>query len=420
MGQPRGCASQEDPLARSSRLTSRWSGVFNAISLTLLVACASPGVPPGGPERHVPPIITRTQPDTNAVNVRGKQFVIHFDEVISERAGSAASLNDLVLISPRNSAAEVDWHRTSLSIHPHKGWLPNTAYTVTLLPGISDLRGNVRTTETVVSFSTGPTIPPTSISGELFDWLSGLPINTGMVEARASTDTSLVYLTASDSVGHYRIRGLPPGQYQVRGYSDANRNRALDPGEAFDTTRVYLKDSLDLELLAFAHDSTGPRLGTVAVEDSVTLRAIFDTPLDPRVKLDPTHFTLTGTDSSRIAIVSVTPARPDTTRATPNVQPVSQSVIPIPQRRTAAAKMALPKPTRPLLVRDVIIVIATPLHRGSSYKLTALNAVGPTGRALSSDKTFAVPNLPKPVPRDTSRKPVAVPPAPARPGRPQQ
>ena len=150
----------------------RRTSVFNAMAMIALVACASPGVPPGGPERHVPAAITRTEPDTNAVNVRGKQFVIHFDEVIAEKPGSAASLNDLVLISPRNSAPDVDWHRTSLSIHPHKGWLPNTAYTVTLLPGIADLRGNVRTTETVVSFSTGPTIPATSISGELFDWLS--------------------------------------------------------------------------------------------------------------------------------------------------------------------------------------------------------------------------------------------------------
>jgi hypothetical protein len=390
------------------------------MAMIALVACASPGLPPGGPERHIPPVIVRTEPDTNAVNVRGKQFVIHFDEVIAERPGSAASLNDLVLISPRNSAPEVDWHRSSLSIHPHKGWLPNTAYTVTLLPGIADLRGNVRTTETVVSFSTGPTIPATSISGELFDWLSGLPVNTGMVEARPSTDTALVYLTASDSVGHYRIHGLPAGQYQVRGYVDGNRNRALDPGEAFDTTRVYLKDSLDLELLAFTHDSTGPRLGTVAVEDTVTLRAIFDTPLDPRLKLDPTHFTLTASDSSRIAIVSVAPARPDTTRATPNVQPLSQSVIPIPPRRTAAAKLVLPKPTRPLLIRDVIIVVAKGLRPGASYKLTAINAIGPTGRTLSSDKTFAIPNLPKSAPRDTARKPASVPHPAVPSGRPAQ
>ena len=387
-----------------------------AIAMASLAGCASPGLPPGGPERHTPPEITRTEPDTNALNVRGKRFVVHFDEVIAERPAGASSLNDLVLISPRNSAPQVAWHRTSLSIHPQKGWLPNTAYTVTLLPGIADLRGNVRKTGAVVSFSTGATIPTTSISGELFDWLSGLPINAGMVEARPSTDTSLAYLTASDSIGHYRIRGLPPGQYQVRGYSDANHNRALDPGEAFDTTRVYLKDSLDLELLAFTHDSTGPRLGSVVVQDSVTLRAIFNTPLDPRLKLDATQFTLTGADSSRVAIVSASAARPDTALATPTFQPVSQSIVPIPKRRVTAPKMVLPKPTRPLLIRDVMVVVAKPLRPGASYKLTAVNAVGPTGRTLSSDKTFAIPNLSKRAPADSARKPVALPHAATFPG----
>ena len=391
--------------------------VFNAMAMLTLFACASPGVPPGGPERHTPPMITRIQPDTNSVAVRGKEFVVHFDEVISERPASAASLNDLVLISPRNGAPVVDWHRSSLSIRPKKGWRPNTTYTVTLLPGITDLRGNVRTISTVVTFSTGPSIPRTVLGGTLFDWLSGLPVNTGMVEARPVTDTSVVYVAASDSIGHYRMLGLPPAQYEIRGYVDQNRNRALDPGEPFDTTSASLADSLNLELLAFAHDSTGPRLGSVAVEDSVTIRAIFDTPLDPRLPLAPSQFTLTGPDSARVVIVSVKAARQDSTRAAPVLPPVSRSVIPIPQRRPATSTLVLPKPTRPLLVRDVLIVVAKPLHAGSTYRLTAVNAVGPTGRALSSDRTFGVPSLARPpAASNTPPKPAA--PTLRLPGRP--
>jgi hypothetical protein len=56
----------------------------------------------------------------------------------------------------------------------------------------------------------------------------------------------------------------------------------------------------------------------------------------------------------------------------------------------------LPKPTRPLLVRDVIIVVAKPLQPGAAYRLDALNATGPTGRKLSSDRTFTVPKKEKP------------------------
>src|SRR5665213_4500782 len=102
LGSTRGRTAQEDSLARSRALKALSTSVVNAIATVALVACASPGLPPGGPERHTPPMITRIQPDNNSVGVRGKEFVVHFDEVISEHPAGATSLNDLVLISPRH------------------------------------------------------------------------------------------------------------------------------------------------------------------------------------------------------------------------------------------------------------------------------------------------------------------------------
>ena len=375
-------------------MRSRGEAAVYASMLLGIAGCASPGLPPGGPERHVPPAIVRIQPDTNAVNVRGREFVIKFDEVISEHPSNASSLGDLVLISPRSGAPRVDWHRSSITIRPSKGWKANTAYTVTLLPGVADLRGNVMKTQTVVTFSTGPSIPATTLSGTIFDWLTGIPSNSGLIEAHTLNDTTTVYVAASDSIGHYGMRGLPPAQYLVRGILDANRNRALDPSEAYDTTAVYLKDSLNLELLAFAHDSTGPKLGNVRASDSVTVHASFDTPLDPRVPLATSDFRLTGPDSAGIAIVSVKAFNPDSAMRAPAIPLVPQSAIPIPPPRATRATMVLPKPTRPLLVREIVLIAVTPLRPGVTYKLTVLNATGPTGKKLSSDKTF---ELPKPV-----------------------
>jgi hypothetical protein len=373
-------------------------------------------------------MITSIQPDTNSVGVRGKEFVIHFDEVISEHPASASSLREIVLISPKSGSPNVDWHRSSISIRPKKGWKANTAYTVTLLPGVTDLRGNIRTAPTVVTFSTGPSIPNTVIGGTLFDWLTGRPSNTALVEAHVLNDTSTIYVGASDSIGHYSMRGLPPGQYVVHGYIDANHNRALDPSEAFDTSAVYLKDTLNLELLAFAHDSTGPKLAAVSTLDSVTIHAIFDTPLDPRLPLATSQFTLTGPDSARVALVSVMPSHPDTAHTAPAAAPVPQSAIPIPQRRPAKPAMVLPKPTRPLLVREVRIVVATPLRAGATYRLTALNATGPTGKKLSSDKTFEIPKAVTRPDSAAAKKPAGAPPIrpttpptrPLRSGKPRQ
>ena len=395
-------------------------------------ACARPGLPPGGPERHTPPMITRIRPDTNTVNVRGDEMVVDFDEVISERPGGAsADLSGLVLVSPRDGAPVVDWHRSSITIRPRHGWRKNTAYTVTLLPGIADLRGNVRGNTVAVTFSTGPTIPATTLTGTLFDWLMGTPVITGLVEARPVTDTSIIYVGVTDSLGRYRLRGLPAAQYLVRGIIDRNANRGLDPGEAFDSTRVNLADSLSLELLAFAHDSVGPRLSSVAPQDSVTLRANFTTPIDPRVALTAAQFVLIAPDSSRIAVTKAIPASADTTSRTTTplaakVQPQSGgaaggSVVPVPQP-TRRATAPVPKPSLPLLFRDVVITIARPLRPGATYRLHATDVRAPTGRTATSDLAFTVPNF---APPDTSktRKAQPVPrehrvPTPPQPGRP--
>lgn len=421
MVDPCGCTAREAALVRGhvrrTTRTTSWDtrgASSSAIMMALLLtACASPGAPPGGPERHTPPMITRIEPDTNTVNVHGSEFIIHFDEVISERPTGAATLGDLVLISPRDRAPVVDWHRSSISIHPERGWRRNTAYTVTLLPGVSDLRGNVRAAPTQVTFSTGPTIPRTQVRGTMFDWLNGTPVAVGLVEARPFADTTLAYVAATDSLGHFAMRGLPAGSYHVRGFLDQNRNRGLDPGEPFDTTSSTLADSLALDLYAFAHDSLGPRLGSVSVQDSITLHAIFDTPLDPRVPLDPARFALVGPDSARVALRAVNPTRPDTAGAhpvTPPPAPVSQSAVPIPQPRAAPARV-LPKPSRPLLFRDVTIITAAPLRRGATYRLQAIAATGPTGRTLTSEKTFVVPAA---APADTTRPGARPPSRPAR------
>lgn len=379
-------------------------------TLLALGACARPGVPPGGPERHTPPMIKRIRPDTNAVNVRGDEMVVDFDEVISERpSGASSTLSDLVLISPRDGSPVVDWHRSSLAIHPRRGWRKNTAYTVTILPGIADLRGNVRGNTVTVTFSTGSTIPATVLAGTLFDWLEGTPVITGIVEARPVADTSVIYIGATDSVGHFRLRGLPPAQYIVRGIIDRNANRGLDPGEAYDSARVSVADSLSLELLAFAHDSVGPKLSAVTPQDSVTLRANFGTPLDPRVPLTAAQFVVIAPDSTRVPVTVAIRASADTVpHATSplasRVQPQSGgsaggSVVPLPQppRR---GQLPLPKPAVPLLYRDVVITLSHALRPGLAYVLRATGVRGPTGHVATSNLTFTVP---KPAPPDTTR-----------------
>ena len=214
------------------------------------VSCASPGVPPGGPEDRSPPRVLRISPDTGATDVRPKEVVFRFDEVVSETprgagvggsggagtAGAGDPLEPLFLVSPRVGSVEVDWRRESVAVRPRRGFRDSTTYTVTLLPGLADLRDNVRDSATVLVFSTGPARARNRIGGVVFDWVNGKPAARAIVEAISADST--VYYTIADSVGRFSIANLPIGSYLLKGVVDVNANRATDPREAFDTVQV--------------------------------------------------------------------------------------------------------------------------------------------------------------------------------------
>ncbi|HEU4642405.1 MAG TPA: Ig-like domain-containing protein, partial [Gemmatimonadaceae bacterium] len=414
------------------------------IAALALLGCAQPGAPPGGPEDKVPPKLLSVSPESGAVNVRAKEVEMKFDEVLSERpaASGASTLDQLVLISPRDGDPHVGWHRSTLTIHGRHDFLPNTAYTVTLLPGLADLRGNVRKEGTTIVFSTGPTIPSTRLTGIVFDWGAGRPLANAAVMAVARPDSDLRYVARADSNGRFALPALRPGTYTVTGFADANNDWAATGREAYDTAHVVLRDSARVELLAFVHDTIGPTIQNVATIDSVTIRATFDKPLDPAQKVDASLFTLRASDSTVVPLKLAMPSstwdsthvdttkRADTTAAArlpagppprPG-QPVQPGQPPGARAgRDTTHRAPAPRPSRPVPVSEVVIVTARPLTPGGTYRLSAHGVRNLLGHASNSSRSFVVPKgaeatagapgaRPK-APRPGGKPPAAKPPA---------
>ena len=403
------------------------------ILLVALVACAQQGFPPGGPPDKDPPKLLKTTPDSNARNVTSKEVNFQYDEVLSERPGGASSLDALVLISPRDGAPRVGWHRTRISVRGHKDWKPNTTYVIDVLPGISDLRGNADKLGYHLVFSTGPEIAGASISGVVFDWPAGHPAPNALVEAVSHPD-STIYIDRADSLGRFTISHMPAGSFTVIGWIDANSNHDLDPHELQDSATVTLKDTARVELLAFIHDSIGPHVVTVEVRDSLTLHASFDKPVDPVQALDSTHIMLRAADSSLIstkAIVSAreidkqrsdSMARADSIRARHDTafrrQYQAQHRAPTDSNAVAAlrrtALLATLKPSKPVPVSDILISLKQPLTAGATYRLEAKDIHNLMGIAASSIRSFTVPKPapPPPPPKTHAAPPGAKPAAP--------
>lgn len=438
---------------------------WRAVALVALAACASPGTPPGGPPDTTPPKVVQVVPESGSVNASPSAVVFRFDEVISERPVGASRLDDMFLVSPRGRGVDVTWSRDEIWIRAIGGWKKNAVYTITMLPGIADLRNNVLKRGQTLVFATGPTIANTRIAGMLFDWVKGTASPNSLIEAIARVDTTLAYVALTDSSGRFRIDHVPPGDYLMRGAvpSGAIQSRTFDRRRAFDTVAVSLRDSVSVELLAFVHDTLGPRIATLTVRDSVTLRVTLDQPVAAGLPITRAMFTLRTKDSTEVPIDSVFSAdafakwetaqrdsvvrrdsveraRADTTKRPPpraradtlqRAPPLTDAER-ADSTRADSVKKAAPKPSKASPINEVVIRLVTPLPAQSAFRLHVRDIRGLLGRARPSDRAFvtpkapvakdstAAPGAPRPpaaAPRDSSgaARPTATPPQPRPP-----
>jgi uncharacterized protein (DUF2141 family) len=383
--------------------------------LAALAACASSGPPPGGPEDKAPPQIVSVTPDSGQVNVKVKEVQFRFDEVVSDRPAGAASLDRMFLISPRNGGVRVGWHRSRIGVRPERGFRDSTAYRITMLPGIADLRGNVRKDGATVVFSTGPTFPSLGIIGVVFDWASQNVVNGAYVEAVARRDTSIVYLSATDTSGQFDLGPLPVGVYTVRALIDQNSNREFDRNEKWDSTSVTVTTTRpSIELDVIERDTVPPAFAAVNVEDSVSVMISFDKPIDPTIPLQPALVSLRRADSSEITVTRVewasvyarARAAADSARRADSLRAAGRGNPPptaLPPRLAPRPGPPPRKPRAPAPERAIVAIVSpsTPMLPGQTIRVSTRGIRNLVGK--SSELTRSV-TVPRPVPRDTAQR----------------
>ena len=391
--------------------------------VAVAAACASMQAPTGGVITKIPPKLVVVTPDTNARNSKAREVVFRFDKVIYE--GSRGTLEKLVVISPSEGDPVVEWRREAIAVRPKKGFRPNMAYTVTLLPGVTDLQNNRSSKPFQTAFATGATIPRGALRGIAFDWIGQRAVAGARIEATMPTDTAFRWQAASDSLGRFVLPNLPASQLVVRVYVDQNSNRQLDRRELFDSVTLTLADSARRDFYMFSHDTLGPRLDLVTVVDSQTLRVKFDPAVLPGSVIDTASFIVTRMkDTTRLAIrrvalgatfdssavlrrkfVADSTTRADTTTAgrrrrvtedslrTANVRDsISRAQIAaIRAARDTIKKEIAPKPNRLAPPAEWVIELLQPLESASITRIQSVDVKGLTGavRAKGTQRDFS-------------------------------
>ena len=412
-----------------------------AAALLMLTGCANQSAPPGGPPDLAPPLVLKVSPQNNAVGAKPKAVVLQFDEVISESPKGAKDLAELVFISPKSGVPKVDWGRSKIEIRPSKGWKANTVYSVVIKRGLQDLRNNSIDSTIRLVFSTGGTIPNTSITGVAFNWQATKGMSGGVVEAIAPDSTT--YQVVTDSVGRFDLRYAPPGRYTLRAYDDRNSNRTLEPLEIWDTVSVTLTQTASAELYAFGHDTVGLRISDIALVDSGGgVKVTFDKPYAPTQVFDPGSIVVKRPDSSAVGIRLIrTPeerAMADSLRArakrdsiariaarqdsTPALRARTDSIARVKRadsvsaadrteraareaQRLAAARSGRrlspvdttppPKMRRPELFNEVYITFNSVLPPQTQFRVEVKRLRSLSGTVRSPSRTFSTPKAPK-------------------------
>jgi Bacterial Ig-like domain len=419
-------SERTEKTARRERTESL--SVFSVFSVLSLLACARIEPPPGGPPDRAPPRLIAIHPDSFAV-LRGFKgdADFQFDEVISEggtpnRGEGTGGLEKLIVLSPTTNVPDVRWRRSRISVRPKEGWRPNRVYRVQLLPGVTDLRNNRSEQGAVLTFTTGAPRPQNILQGVVVDWSTSRPAAGALVIA-ALMPESLAYRGVADSGGRFSLGPIPAGDYVVSGVLDQNQNLLQDGREAYAVGRIQRGRSEVGELWAFVHDTSAPRIQTVTVNDSVSATVAFSQKLDPRQRLTPRDVRLRILpDSAPTPVASILPKPVDdslnhrTTRADSagaDTLGTGDSVPARPQapsqRRGAGPGAPARSPenealtSRPALFDQLVLRVPHPWRPGSRMVLEVRGLRNVSGVAGNPVGVVAVPEKPKPTPKDTSR-----------------
>ena len=193
-------------------------------------ACASTGMPDGGPYDETPPKFVRATPEPNATNNKRKKISIEFDEFIKLDKAS----EKVIISPPQNEAPEVKVSGKRVLVEFFDTLRENTTYTIDFGDAIVDNNEDNPLGNFAYAFSTGEIIDTMEVSGTVLNAADLEPVKGIQVGLHKNlNDTAFTKLpfdriSRTDSRGHFTIKGITPGTYRIYALMDGNQNYFFD------------------------------------------------------------------------------------------------------------------------------------------------------------------------------------------------
>ena len=372
-------------------------GALVGLVAVLLVSCANPRAPSGGPRDTTPPSVVQTRPVRDTVNVSTdtEALRIEFSEYV-ERSTLSQSLSVTPTFERR---PQFNWDGQAVEIQFPSALRDSTTYIFTFGTALSDARGVSLENPITIAFSTGPRINRGQIEGRVVNGRRGTAqqgvdvfayaLPPGAEAVRPLPDVPS-YRTQTGEEGRFSFDYMREAPYYVVALRDNNRNRQADPQEpvAVPPRRTLRADSgaamVPVPWLLAQRDTTAPRLQEVRPVSQQRFRVRFNEPVRLGMRQLADWTVRDSTDGTRVETQGVhsAPNRPNTVVV--RTAALSDARYLLPLRRGAVVDTV----GRPL-VPDTARFRAVP--RPDTVR-TRFQGFAPTG--LGRDSTGARPLLP--------------------------
>ena len=211
------------------------SVIIPFVIFALLISCAHPGNPGGGPKDRDAPVVLASFPENGSANFNTNKFNIDFDEFIK-----LEDIHNQALISPPlYKKPDFKVKGKSLQVTFNEELKENTTYSVYFGDAITDItEGNPVSNFTYI-FSTGPFVDSLSLQGKVKDAFTLEPIEACFVMLYKDDNDTIsldslplfvrpYYLSKTDKEGRFRFNGLGNQEYLMFAILDMNSSLSFD------------------------------------------------------------------------------------------------------------------------------------------------------------------------------------------------
>lgn len=200
--------------------------------VVIISSCANQGMPTGGPLDSIPPVILNTQPNYRALNYKGREVRLTFDEYIN----SSNVLEALIVSPPLENRPTVMTRSKTLIIRFNEDLSDNVTYSLDFKNGIVDNNENNPYERFRFSFSTGNNYDSLRVEGHVFNGFNlGTLENTLVMLHNNLNDSAVVslrpnYIAKTDTTGYFLIDNISAGNYNLFAVNDRNNDLKYNEG----------------------------------------------------------------------------------------------------------------------------------------------------------------------------------------------